>query len=81
MVRPVLEYVAPVLHPLLTITQIQHLERLQAQAFKIIFGWKVSYATALDGSGAESLQMRREELFKKFTVKAAKNVSFKKWFR
>ena len=48
LLRPILDYAAPIYHPLLTKTQEGSLEQLQARAFKIIFGWNVSYKAALN---------------------------------
>ena len=44
-IRPVLDYCAVVYHPMLTNEQDQVVERLQAQALKNIYGYRMPYAT------------------------------------
>ena len=61
LIRPVLEYASSAFNSLLTATQAGKLEQMQAQALKIIFGWKVSYATALRETGTERLEERRKK--------------------
>ena len=55
LIRLVLEFAAPAFHSLLTTTQAGELERIQAQAFKIIYGGKTPFRMALEISGAEKL--------------------------
>ena len=43
-VRPVIDYCCVVYHPMLNDLQDQEIERLQAQALKNIYGYKMSYA-------------------------------------
>ena len=81
LVRPVLEFAAPAFHPLLTETQKAGLERLQAVALKVIFGWTVSYATALEGSNTETLEERRNGLVKRFADKCVVSDRFSQWFK
>ena len=80
MVRPVMEFAAPAFHSLLTKTQAGELERLQARALKIIFGWNVSYRSALAASNTPRLEDRRKDLVLKFAKKCSKNVRFAEWF-
>ena len=80
MVRPVIEFAAPVYHTLLTATQRGELDRLQARALKIVFGWNTSYKTALECSGTPRVEERTRDLFNRFAVKAAASSRFKRWF-
>ena len=80
MVRPVAEFGLPAYHSLFTKTQTQLLERLQSRAMKIIFGWSVSYATALRETGTEKLEERRTNLVRNFAIKCTKNERFRSWF-
>ena len=49
---------------------------MQARAFKLIFGWNVSYRVALLASGAERLEDRRKVLVDNFAKKCLKNLRF-----
>ena len=69
MVRPVLEFASPAFHPILTAAQSGHLERLQAQAYKIIFGWNVSYNTAINTTSTPRAAERRRILCQNFAKK------------
>ena len=80
LIRPVLEFAAPAFHSILTATQTAQLKRLQMRAMKLIFGWSVSYSTALEGSGMETLESRREGLVLRFARKCSNNNRFKSWF-
>ena len=79
----VLDYAAVVYHPLLKKTQADMLERLQAAAMKITYGWKRSYPKImedLDGK-LDYLHVRRQKKTDKFIKKAAENPNYReKWF-
>ena len=50
-------------------------------SLKTIFGWGVSYIDCLQLAGIDTLQARREEIFKKFTWKAFESERYgPKWF-
>ena len=53
---------------------------MQAQAFKLIFRWNVSYRAALLASGAERIEDRRKVLVDNFAKKCLKNLRFINWF-
>ena len=80
MVRPVAEFAAPAYHSLLNASQTGMLEQLQARAMKIIFGWNVSYRTALLETNTPRLEERRQQLVEKFAQKCVKEERFKSWF-
>ena len=66
--RPVLDFAAPVYHPMLIETQRRDIERLQYKALKILYGGDLSYA-ALEKSGLTTLDTRHEELLLNFAQK------------
>ena len=68
MVRPVAEYCSVVYHPLITASDSHELERIQMQALKGIFGWRISYAKLLEMSELDKLSVRREEKFVKAAI-------------
>ena len=81
MIRPILDYTAPTYHTQLSKQQANELEAFQAVAMKIVFGQTVSYRTVIENGRITTLHQRREELFKKFTMKARNNENFNyKWF-
>ena len=80
---PVLEYSAVVIHPMLTREQASSLEKLQADALRIIFGRKRSYRSILEEleGVVEDLGSRRQAMVDRFILKTADNEQFKeKWF-
>ena len=80
-VRPVLDYCCVVYHSILTDEQDQIIERLQAQALKSIFGYKMSYAEMRDRAEITTLRARRIYLCDKFARKAMANGRFSvSWF-
>ena len=80
LVVPTLDYAVPVYHSQLTQEQSDGLEKMQARALKIIFGYEHSYRELLEMSGIESLWERREKLMDKFITKLAANERFAgKW--
>ena len=58
-IRSVLEYACPVWHPGLTIKQSEEIERVQRRCLKLMFPG-CSYNEALEKSGLEKLETRRE---------------------
>ena len=59
MICPVAEYCSVVFHALITLKDSLELERIQAQALKIIYNLKISYSDLLERSGLERLDTRR----------------------
>ena len=80
MIRPVAEYCSPVYHPLITQKDSHELERIQMQALKTIFGWRLSYRNLLEKSELERLDTRREARFQKLAVKMSESNRFAAWF-
>ena len=78
--RPVLDFVSPTYHPLLTQQQSAQLEALQKRAAKIIYGFERSYDDVITSGDLELLQTRRANLCLNFARKAASNESFSHWF-
>ena len=64
-VRPVLEYAAPVFHSNLTKEQCLKIESIQKRVMRIIYG-DITYTEALQKSRIPSLEERRETLTKNF---------------
>ena len=60
-IRSVLEYACPVWHPGLTQKQTSDIERVQKRCLKLIYP-HLSYSDALEISGLEKLETRRETL-------------------
>ena len=79
-IRPVIEYAAPIYHWMLTGGQSDEIEKLQRRAMKIIFGYKVAYSAALENCDCSRLDTRRKEISIKFAEKTAANGSFAHWF-
>lgn len=79
-VRPVLDFCCVVYHPMLTDEQDQQIERLQAQALKCIYGYKMSYREMRERAEITTHRARRIELCDKFAEKAAASVRFNSWF-
>ena len=78
---PVLDYAAVVYHSLLNTEQTDALERLQAAALRIIYGFKMSYREMLLESRIETLYDRRLRLMDKFLEKTIKDERFlAAWF-
>ena len=67
-IRPVLEYAAPVWNHLLTKTQIDQIEAIQRRALRIIYSYTndMPYINALYCAAILSLADRREQLSRKF---------------
>ena len=80
MIRPIAEYCSNVFYSMLTISDSLEIERIQMQALKTIFDWRVSYKDLLVKSGLECLDVRREVAFLEFAKKASKKPRFASWF-
>ena len=80
MIRPIAEYCSSVFFSMLTVSDSLEIERIQMQALKTIFGWRVSYKDLLIKSGLERLDVRREAAFLEFAKKASENPHFSSWF-
>lgn len=81
LVRSVADFACPAYHSLLTCEQSDALERVQRCAVKTIFGYEYSYNTILSHQDIKKLSARREELLRKFAVKASRNEKFtRSWF-
>ena len=78
--RSVLEYTQVTYHSMLSREQAGNIERAQALALKIIYGAKKSYSTLREEAKVETMEKRRTEAFRKFSVKCSKNEVIKnKW--
>ena len=80
MIRPVAEYCSSVFHTMISQSDSLELERIQAQALKGIFGWKLSYSKLLEKSGIERLDMRGENRFLELAKKMQQSSRFASWF-
>ena len=79
-IRPVLDFTSVTYHPMLSATQSNDLELLQKRATKIIYGYDSDYKSILQNKPLDCLAERREEMFKKYSVKSSKNSRVKdKW--
>ena len=79
-IRPTLEYAAPTFHPMLNQEMRDNIESIQKRASKLIFGWNTSYDEIIQAGKMVTLDRRREELTKKFAIKASKSARFSGWF-
>ena len=66
---------------LLTGEQTEYIEKQQARALKNIFGNELSHRKLLEISELPTLKQRREEAFRKFAGKTARNPRFSQHFR
>ena len=80
MKRSILECTSNVYHQLLNKGQSNELEGIQKRSLRIIYGYDYDYQQLLELSGLETLQLRREKSFEKFTRKIAKNPKYMHWF-
>ena len=78
--RPVADYLCVFYHSILTDEQDEQIERLQVQALKCIFGWRVPYSEMRSMAGVTTLRQRRIEMADKFAEKAAGSARFSGWF-
>ena len=65
---------------MITMRDSDELERIQAQALKIIFGYNYSYNELLVKSGLLKLSDRCDAAFTKLTLKLSNDARFKHWF-
>ena len=81
-VRSVLELAVPVWHSSLTVADKLSIERVQKAALQIVLGKEyTSYISACESANLKSLEERRQQLCKKFGIKAMKNLKHTKWFK
>ena len=79
-IRPIPDYLAVVYHSMMTDEMDEILERLQSQALKSIYGWKIPYAQLREMSGVPTLRQRRIDMVDKFVAKCVKSPLFAHWF-
>ena len=80
-IRPILDYCCMIYHPMMNDEQDQVIERLQAQALKNIFGYKMKYSDMRKRADLTTHRQRRIELCDKFAEKAAASRRFgPRWF-
>ena len=79
-VRPVLEYCAPAIFPLMTQTDVSNCESVQRIALKMIYGFEAHYEEILEKSKLSTLQERLFSLTKNFAKRAVLQQTGKKWF-
>ena len=80
MVRPVAEYCSSVYYSMLTTSDSLELERIQMQALKSIFGWKLCYRELLSKSEIVRLYDRREAAFLELVKKLSESPRYLHWF-
>ena len=81
LVRPVLDFTAPVYHSMLTVMQSEALERLQRNLVKLVCGREMSYEKILEKHSLPTLAERRQTLVDNFALKAADSPRFgARWF-
>ena len=80
MIRPVAEYCSSVFYSMISQSDSLELERIQMQALKGIFGWRLSYSKLLEKSGLERLDVRRENRFLELAKKMQQSACFTSWF-
>ena len=79
-IRPMLDYCSVTYHSMLTDEQDQIVKRLQSQALKSIYGYRMSYAEMRERARVTTLRARRTELCDKFVKKTLGNPRFSHWF-
>ena len=80
MLRPHLEYCAPVYNSMLTQEMNASLEKQQRRALNIIFGFGLSYEDLLLKAGLTTLESRREEMSGNFAKKLVESERFSSLF-
>ena len=81
LIRPIFEYASPAFHTVLTEEQSERLEKMQRSTLKTIFGMDCPYEQCLEKAGIPTLKDRREDLFRKFTLKAFASDKYRqRWF-
>ena len=79
--RPVLDFAVPAYHTLMTATEREEVEKLQRRALKIVFGIEGTYKEHLEKARLDTLEDRREDIFKKFAIASEKNERYsEEWF-
>ena len=81
LIRPCVEYLAPVWGAMITAEQAALLECQQTQALKNIFGAKISAKKLRDLADVDLLSVRRKQLSLSFAKKSLRNERSKHWFR
>ena len=79
-IRPVADYCSVVYHSLLTDEMDQAVERLQSQALKNIYGYKMPYAKMRELAEVTTLRERRIALCDRFAEKSLANPRYADWF-
>ena len=79
-IRPVAEYAANILHPMLTLEQSHLIERQQDLALKFIYGIKTSAGKCRKRSGLQTQAQRRFVACKNFAELALESERFRRWF-
>ena len=77
-VRPVLDFCSNVYHPMISKHHSDLLEKTQASALKIIYGYDKSRSELVEVSGLTTLAERREKLFDSFCQKTYSSERFRK---
>ena len=80
LIRPSVEYLAPVWGPMITAEQAALLEGQQVQALKNIFGPKISANKIRLEAEVDLLSTRRRQISKSFAEKCLKNKRCRDWF-
>ena len=81
-VRCLLEYAVPVWHSSVTEEEKQDIERVQKSALRIILGQHFeSYSKALETTGLQTLEHRRQMLCERFALSAQTHPKHKYWFQ
>ena len=78
---PIHDYCSCVYSSSLTQTQVNGLERLQAQALKAIYGFEHSYRSLLQQTGLNTLKEQRDQRSDKFVAKCILNPKYRAWFQ
>ena len=78
--RPILDFCCVFYQSILTDEQDQIIERIQSQALKNIYDYKMSYADMREKAEVTTLRARRIEMCDKFAEKAAHSGRFSCWF-
>ena len=79
-ILPCHDYCSNIFHSSLTMSQTIVLERLQAKALKVIYGYDPSYRELMERANLTTLRASRDERELMFAQKYANSVTFAKWF-
>ena len=80
-IRSILEFGVPAWNSALTGIEAAKIERVQRVAFKLIYGFGISFNKILLNNKLERLTDRREKLCLNFAKKALRHEKFKSWFK